>query len=166
MLYAENVNNNLVSNYQLKVPTNYLFWQSLKFLPDIESKDDLLVDSFLQNESAGHEVARFFSMPEKRLKDLKSFHESINKIKNVTSDEFKKIAVTDLENISDISILKDLKNLEEKKEWRVYSNDSLLVSWKDWDNISVDAAEIDSTAVALRSYVRYHKAVKRVFGNG
>ena len=161
-----NAFNNLVSNYQLKVPTNYLFWQSLKFLPDIESKDDLLVDSFLQNESAGHEVARFFSMPEKRLKDLKSFHESINKIKNVTSDEFKKIAVTDLENISDISILKDLKNLEEKKEWRVYSNDSLLVSWKDWDNISVDAAEIDSTAVALRSYVRYHKAVKRVFGNG
>jgi tRNA nucleotidyltransferase/poly(A) polymerase len=61
-----NAFNNLVQVYDLFVPVGFNFWRSLKFLPDIESKDDLLVDSFLQNESAGHEVVRFFSMPESR----------------------------------------------------------------------------------------------------
>ena len=160
-----NAFNNLVQAYQLTVPVNFSFWQTLKFLPDVESKDDILVDSFLQNESAGHEVARFFSMPEKRLKDLKSFHESINKIKNTKKDDFIKLSQTSLDKISDLSILKDLKNLEEKKEWRVYSNDQLLVSWSDWESITVDPKEIEATPVALRSYIRFHKAILRVFGN-
>ncbi len=160
-----NAFNNLIQAYQLKVPASFSFWQNLKFLPDIETKDDLLVDSFLQNESLGHDVAKFFSMPEKRLKDLKSFHESINKIKHTSKEEFISLAKTDLDKVSDLSILKDLKNLEEKKEWRIYSNDTLLVSWSDWDNITVDSKEIEATPVPLRSYVKYHKAIKRVFGN-
>lgn len=160
-----NAFNNLVKTYQFKLPDNFLFWQTLKFLPDIENKDDLLVDSFLQSESAAHEVARFFNMPDKRLKDLKSFHESINVIKNTSKEAFITLAHTELDKITDLSILKELKNLEEKKEWRVYSNDSLLVSWNDWDSINVDTKEIESTPAALRSFLKYHKAIKRVFGN-
>ncbi|MBC7713123.1 MAG: hypothetical protein H7177_07275 [Rhizobacter sp.] len=160
-----NAFNNLVGAYGLNVPLNFNFWRTLKFLPDIENKDDLLVDSFLQNESAGHEVAKFFSMPESRLKNLKSFHESINNIKKVSRDELIEMSKIPLEKIPDISVLKDLKNLEEKKEWRVYSNDALLVSWSDWENIKVDASEIEATPVELRSYIRYHKALKKVFGN-
>ncbi|MBC7429058.1 MAG: hypothetical protein H7336_10630 [Bacteriovorax sp.] len=160
-----NAFNNLVAAYQLQVPLNYNFWRTLKFLPDIENKDDLLVDSFLQNASAGHEVAKFFSMPSSRLKDLKSFHESINNIKNASRDDLIEMSKIPLDKISDLSVLKDLKNLEEKKEWRIYSNDALLVSWNDWEKITVDASEIEATPVALRSYIRYHKALKKVFGN-
>jgi hypothetical protein len=70
-----------------------------------------------------------------------------------------------LEKISDLSVLKDLKNLEEKKEWRIYLSDTLLVSWSDWEKVTVDPAEMEATPIALRSYIRYHKALKRVFGN-
>lgn len=160
-----NAFNNLTQAYQLQVPVAFSFWKTLKFLPDVESKDDLLVDSFLQNPRSAHDVAKFFSMPEKRLRDLKSFHESINKIKNTSKEDFIALAKTDLDKISDISVLKDLKNLEEKREWRVYSNDSLPVSWNDWEDIQVESSEIEAIPVALRSYVKYHKAIKRVFGH-
>lgn len=160
-----NAFNNLVSVFYLKVPEKYLFWQSLKFLPDIETIDDLMVDAFLQNENAGLQVAKFFSLPDKRLKDLKSFHESINNISQTPRDEFINLAHMKIEEITDFKILKDLKNLEDKKEWRAYSNDTLLVSWKDWENITVPTHEIEAAPVASRSFIKFHNAIKRVFGN-
>lgn len=160
-----NAFNNLTEVVGLKTPEKYQFWKSLKFLPDIETIDDLMVDAFLQKEDLGREVAKFFSLPDKRLKDLKSFHESINHVAQATKEDFIKIANTPLDKILDLSLIKDLKNLEDKKEWKSYSNDSLLISWDDWSEITVSPSEIEATPVNLRSYVRFHKALIKVFGN-
>lgn len=160
-----NAFNNLIALTGLELPEKYLFWQSLKFLPDIETIDDLMVDAFLQNPESGSNVAHFFSLPDKRLKDLKSFHESINLISLTPKESFISLAQTKLEDVVDLKILKDLKNLEDKKEWRIYSNDTLPISWSDWESENVSKEEIEATPIAMRSYIRFHKAIKRVFGN-
>lgn len=94
-----NAFNNLTTVYKIKIPRQFEFWKSLKFLPDIESIEDLLVDSFLQDQSLALKVTEFFSLPASKLSDLKSFHESINKIKNTSREEFQKLAGQSLDKI-------------------------------------------------------------------
>ena len=160
-----NAFNNLTTLSGLETPSKYHFWKKLKFLPDIESIEDLMVDAFLQQEELGREVAKFFSLPDKRIKDLKSFHESINHVAQATREDFIRLANTPLEKIADLNLLKDLKNLDDKKEWKPYSSDSLLISWDDWSDVKVSTEEIEATPVALRSYLRFHKTLIKVFGN-
>ena len=158
-----NAFNNLTSIYNLETPKKFEVWKNLKYLPDIENIEDLLVDTFLQNEKSANKVADFLSIPTSKIKDLKSFHESINKIKQTSKEEFIKIAELPLNKVSNLEILKNLKNLEDKKEWKSYSNDKLLISWSDWENIQANSTELDSTPAELRSYIKYHKALKKVF---
>ena len=94
----------------------------------------------------------------------------IKQLKDQYLKEGKSVLITTsthmkIEEITDFKILKDLKNLEDKKEWRAYSNDTLLVSWKDWENITVPTHEIEAAPVASRSFIKFHNAIKRVFGN-
>lgn len=158
--------NNLVQIYHLEIPEKFNFLRTLKYLADIQTKEDLLVDTFLQNEKSAFELNSFLLFPEKKIKNLKSFHESINNLARISREDFSKLAQTPLDKVKDLTILKDLKNLEEKKEWKKYSNDFLLITWKDWENIQITEDEIKKISDSLRSYLRFYKALRKVFLDG
>lgn len=145
------------------VPSEMKIWKGLTFNSEVKTKDDLLVSAFLEKEESAKLVANFFSMPDKRLKDLKSFYDSFMIVEAVTKEEFTTLAQMPFDTISEPGLLKELKNLEEKKEWRKYFSDPLLVSWSDWESISADSLELESTPVKMRSYLRFHKALQKSF---
>jgi hypothetical protein len=136
-------------------------WKCLTFNSEIKTKDDLLVSAFLEKEESAKFVAIFFSMPDKHLKDLKSFYNSFIIIEAATKEELTALAQMPFNTISEPGLLKEFKNLEEKKEWRKYFSNPLLVSWSDWESISVDSLELESTPVKMRSYLRFHKALQK-----
>jgi len=158
-----NTFNEMTEACKLNIPSDMKIWKGLHFRPDVKSKDDLLVSAFLEKEESAKLVASFFSMPEKRLKDLKSFYDSFMIIKSASQDDFKKLVKLPFNEISEPGLLKELKNLEEKKEWQKYFQDQLLVSPSSWESIVVESAELESAPVKMRSYLRFYKALQKSF---
>lgn len=152
--------NELVGAHNLPLPAEFKFWHELKMSAESKNKDDLLVDVFLQKEDSAQFVVTFFSMPEKRLRDLKSFSDSFRLIMAASNQELGAICKTSLSELKNPGLLKELKNLEEKKEWRSYFKEELPVSWNDWESVTVSASEIEATPVSMRSYLRFYKALK------
>lgn len=155
--------NELVQALKLSTPAEFSAWSGLVFSDVVQSKDDLLVSTFLQKPSSAKLVADFFSMPDKRLRDLKSFYDSFALVKASSKEEFVALAGKTINELSDPGLLKELKNLEEKKEWKKYFSEQLLVSWSDWEFVNVDSHELDNTSISMRSYLRFHKALKKRF---
>lgn len=158
-----NTFNEMIAVYKINISSNMKIWNGLHFKSDVKSKDDLLVSAFLEKEESAKLVASFFSMPEKRLKDLESFYNSFMIIKSTSKEEFKKLASLSFNELSEPGLLKELKNLEEKKEWQKYFNDQLLVSSRDWESIVVEGPELESAPVKMRSYLRFYKALQKSF---
>jgi len=155
--------NELVRVYKLPLPAEFKFWNELKLSVGLKTKDDLLVDVFLQKEDSAKLVAAFFSMPEKRLRDLKSFSDSFKLIKAASKEELAALARASVSELKEPGLLKELKNLEEKKEWCPYFNEVLPVSWNDWEGVTVSASELEAVPVGMRSYMRFYKALKQSF---
>ena len=155
--------NKLVEAHKLSIPAEFKFWRELNLSSGLKSKDDLLVDVFFKNEDSAKLVASFFSMAEKRIRDLKSFSESFQIIKSASKSELEAIARTPVDELNNPGLLKELKNLEEKKELRQYFSEVLPVSWSDWENVAVSAAELEAVPVTMRSYLRFYKALKQSF---
>ena len=153
--------NEMVRTYKLTVPTEFKFWNELKFSSSLKTKDDILVSVFLQKEDCAKLAANFLLMPDKKLKDLKSFYNSFELIKNSSKKEFLEIIKISINDLKNPGLLKDLKNLEEKKEWRFYFTEALPVSWEDWESVSVTSNEIESVDLSMRSYLRFYKALKQ-----
>lgn len=155
--------NQLVEAHKLFIPEEFKFWGELNLSSGLKSKDDLLVDVFLKNEDSAKLVASFFSMPEKRIRDLKSFSDSFHIIKRTSKSELEAIARIPVDELNHPGLLKELKNLEEKKEFRQYFSEVLPISWSDWENVVVSATELETVPVAMRSYLRFYKALKQSF---
>lgn len=153
--------NELARTHKLSLPAEFKFWSELKLSAGLKTKDDLLVDVFLQKEESAKTVATFFSMPEKRLRDLESFSDSFKLIKAASKEELAVLAKTSVSELKTPGLLKELKNLEEKKEWRPYFNEVLPVSWTDWESVTVSASELEAVPVSMRSYLRFYKALKQ-----
>lgn len=153
--------NELVRAYKLSLPLEFKFLNELKFSSGLKTKDDLLIDTFLQNENNAHKLSSFFSMPEKRLRDLKSFSDSFRLVKVASKEEMMALAKVPISDLKGPGLLKELKNLEEKKEWRPYFNEVLPVSWNDWESVTVSASELEAVPVSMRSYLRFYKALKQ-----
>ena len=160
--------NELVELYKLEIWDEYLAIKGITFDESCETKEDLLVWAFFEKKSQCEALASFLKLSDKKLKDLKSFEQSFKKISNVTLEMLQTIAKTPLAEIKDFEILKELKNLEEKKEWRKYflerlkkDQRKLLVSWEDWEDIKIENRERDATPQILRSYIKFHKALQR-----
>lgn len=157
--------NELVSRHHLVLPMSFKFWSELQFSSKVENRDDLLVETFLQKKQLAKDLSTFFSMPDKRVRDLESFYNSLEVLKSASEKNFLFLVKTPLDSLTDIELLKDMKNLEEKKEWRKYFSEKLLISWEDWQSQQVDPQEIEKTPAPLRSYVRFYKTIQRVLGN-
>lgn len=153
--------NEMVGKHKLLLPVEFKFWSELKLSPGLKNKDDLLIDVFLQNEDNAKLVASFFSMPEKRLRDLKSFSDSFKMTKDASREDLANLARTPINELTAPGLLKELKNLEEKKEWRPYFKEVLPVSWNDWESVTVSASELEAVPVSMRSYLRFYKALKQ-----
>lgn len=155
--------NELVESLKLSIPDKFKIWNGLKFNSDDLTKDDLLVSVFLQKEESAKLVAAFFNMPDKRLKDLKSFSVSFKLVESTPKEEWRLLANKSIGELTDLKLLKELKNLEEKKEWQKYFKKQLPVSWSDWESVGVDNSELESTPVQMRSYLRFYKALQKSF---
>lgn len=155
--------NEMVTDLKLSIPSEFKIWNGLKFTADSKTKDELLVSSFLQKEESAKLVSAFFKMPDKRFKDLKSFYDSFMIVKAVSKEELTALAKKSINELTDPGLLKELKNLEEKKEWQKYFTEQLPFSWNDWESVNVDSLELESTPVKMRSYLRFHKALQKSF---
>jgi tRNA nucleotidyltransferase/poly(A) polymerase len=155
--------NELIESFKLVIPNEMKIWESLTFNSEVKTKDDLLVSSFLEKKESASSVAHFFSMPEKRLKDLKSFYDSFKIVESVTKADLTALAAIPFDSLVEPGLLKELKNLEEKKEWQKYFHGHLLISWSDWESVNVENLELERVQVKMRSYLRFHKAIQKSF---
>lgn len=157
-----NVFNRLVSEYQLKIPESFYFFKGHHFNSDVENAEDVLVSVFFKSEQDAQKLSAFFSMPQSKLRDLKSFHASYNSISLFKMTDLKALSQKSMNDEEVLALLRDLKNLEEKKEWREHYPNHLLISWDDWEGVKVSGDEIENTPAPLRSFVKYYKAFKSV----
>lgn len=157
-----NVFNRLVSEYQLRIPVDFYFFKAHHFNSDVKNAEDVLVSVFFKSEQDAQKVSAFFSMPQSKLRDLKSFHASYNSISLLKMTDLKVLSQKSMNDEETLSLLRDLKNLEEKKEWRDHYPNHLLISWDDWESVKVSGDEIENTPAPLRSFVKYYKALKSV----
>ncbi len=158
----------MVKKYNLEISPAYLFWTKFEFPKTIKDKDDLLVFIYSQNEKVAIELTTFFSMPEKKMSELKSFHQSYQKIAPLVEKDYLAILDQSIEIALKNPILKDLKNLDDKKQWReryqkFFGYKNLLVQWRNWENIEVSSDELFAIDSTLRSYYRYYKTLKKIF---
>jgi tRNA nucleotidyltransferase/poly(A) polymerase len=154
--------NELVQRHHLVLPESFQLFAKILFTREVKTREDLLAAVFLQKREAAAMASHFFSMPEKKLKDLKSFDESFEIIKGTSKADFVAIANAPLK---ESNVLRHLKNLEEKKEWRKYYEEKLPLSWEDWASVMVDVHEVEKILPPLRSYLRYYKTIQKVFGD-
>lgn len=159
-----NVFNELITNDHIEISDSFKFWGQFKFTSNQKDQDDLLVFVFFQDEQKASLVSSFFSMPEKKLKDLKSFSDSFINVSKIKVEELISLVQKPLSEVWVHSLFKDLKNLEEKKMWRKYFSQKLLISWSDWENINIDRSEVENTPLAQRSCLKYYHAIKKVVG--
>ncbi len=152
----------LVKDYHLPVKDVYKIWKNIHFSPELETAEDLLVSVFLKDPGAAKEVAVFFSMPDKVLKDLKSFYDSYQAILKLKKEDLIPLCQSEMDAPEVMVVLRDLKNLEDKKEWKRYFPSHLIISWDDWADECVDAELLQATPAPLRSYLRFYQTMKRV----
>jgi tRNA nucleotidyltransferase (CCA-adding enzyme) len=163
-----NIFSQIIKKYNLEISPTYLFWTKFEFPKTIKDKDDLLVFIYSQNKQDAKELMTFFSMPEKKLNELKSFDQSYQKLACLEDKDYLAILDQSIEIALKNPILKDLKNLEDKKQWReryhnFFGHNKLLVQWSDWENIEVSSVELFAIESTLRSYYRYYKTLKKIF---
>lgn len=154
---------------QLTIPPGFQFWLNYNFPENLATQDELLFFVFLQKAEDAQTLAQFFSMPEKRLKDLKSFYQSYEAVRHLKAAEISQLLALPQEEGLKHPILKDLKNLEEKKEWRrIYPqalSTKLLVDWDDWRAIHINNDELAQITPAARSYYQFYKTLKLKFSH-
>lgn len=159
----------IVMEQQLTIPPGFQFWLNYNFPENLATQDELLFFVFLQKAEDAQTLAQFFSMPEKRLKDLKSFYQSYEAVRHLKAAEISQLLALPQEEGLKHPILKDLKNLEEKKEWRrIYPqalSTKLLVDWDDWRAIHINNDELAQITPAARSYYQFYKTLKLKFSH-
>ena len=161
----------LVNHYQFKIPEDFNIWTCYDFPPNILSFEEIMGYIYLQetpNDKNAKDVLKFFSIKEKRLGDLKSFYQSYKNIEKLSIDDLSIMAKLNFESLVKKSVLIDLKNLEEKKEWKgiLKLESHLLIDWSDWENLSFSSEELAEIEFSKRSYYRYFKSLTRKFSHG
>ena len=160
-----------VTKNNLTLPNSFLIWTKYDFPSDIYNDLEILAYVYSQDItdlSDAEKVMSFFSMKEKCLPDLISYYQSYQMIKKISLEQWKLYGKMKFDDLLSTSLLKDLKNLEDKKEWHLNlkQKEQLLISWIDWENIKFSENEITEISFKNRSYYRYYKSLTRKFGNG
>ncbi len=165
-----NIFNEFVILYKINLPIQFHFLSGFRFNEHLKTEDELLAFVFLQKRNQAESVVSLFSMPHQKIKSLASFYDSLQNIRSFLQIDFVKLLSCPLNEALDHPILKDLKNLEEKKQWRFVlqlesSPQTILVSWDDWEKVKVDLDEVNQIKKELRSYYQYYKTIKMKFAH-
>ena len=158
-----NLFSKIVKDQKLEIPSEFSVWTKFTYPENLHSKEEILGFVFFQNVKYAQDVSRFFSLPEKKLRDLISFYKSYEVIYECTKDDFLKILTEVKEEGLKDPLLKELKNLEDKKEWREllhFPKKELIISWEDWEKIKLDTNELNLLDAPLRSFLIYYKAIE------
>lgn len=158
----------LVTEHKLVVPKEFSFWIKYVFPETLASAEELLAFVYLMDVKDAHELSQFFSLPEKKLRDLKSFNDSVLLLKDITESDLQKLLRLPQDQALNQSLLKELKNFDEKKAWRSIlsflrpeTND--LISSIDFSVVNVTPDELSAVKPASRSYYKYYKTLKMKF---
>ena len=162
-----NLFSQLVLTRKLNIPEEFVFLTKYIFPESVSTKDEILAFIFLQNEIDAKKVISFFSLSTKKLTELKSFMNSYEAAFRVEKNELTDIMGLPLQNALDHKLFKDLKNLEDKKQWRFILNlkaekKNLLISWEDWKDVVVASSELNPIQEQYRSYYKYYKTLKKI----
>lgn len=160
--------NELVLDKKMDIPAEFVFLTKYKYPEQIKNPEELLAFIYLEEPNAADLVVKLFSLPEKKLKDLQSFIFSYRLISGIDKIEFSNLAHKSFEEVLVFPVLKELKNLEDKKAWNWVRNfdksfQKLLIDWSDWEKIVVSSEELNKLDPAIRSYYRYYLALKQKF---
>lgn len=152
----------------LSIPKKFKIWTKYTFPVSIQSKEEILAYVFINNEEDAKEIISFFSMPEKKLKDLKSFMASYEFVAKMEELDFKKILDLPMEEALKNKLFKELKNLGDKKEWQNVCGmrpDLRVpwINWREWSEARVETSELNSISPTLRSNYLYYKILKEKF---
>ena len=154
----------LMKKHDIKYPREWSFLLSYNYPEEIKTIKELLVFIFLQNPKDAQEFLTLFSLPKKELHDLTSFAQSVEILRKTTKEDIKQVAELPLKEAIERPLLRHLKNLEDKKEWKTFfpglSADQLVFAWNDWENIVVSKDEFEKLEVKVRSYYRFYKAIQ------
>ncbi|NOT77911.1 MAG: hypothetical protein HOP07_02770 [Bacteriovoracaceae bacterium] len=149
----------MVIENKINYNPNHQFFIDNDFNRNSLSLTDLLIDSFSKSKKHAEFVVTFFSLPEKILKSLESFNQSYLNVTSYNEEKVKALLTDCFENFNDIKLLKDLKNIEDKKEWLVYYHAHFLINIDFWKDIKIDQNELVKFPNELRSYYRFYKAL-------
>ncbi len=161
-----NLFSKLIKDKSIGIPENFKIWTKYTYPEDLFSKEEILAFVFLRDEKDAELVSVFFSLSENKLRNLKSFYRSYQAVKALNKKDFSKLLNLSKEEALSSEVLKDLKNLEDKKEWLSplhLPKKELLVDWDDWKKVNVENAELNLIKAPLRSYYVYFKAIETKF---
>lgn len=149
----------MVTENKIKYNPNHHFFIENDFNRNSQSLIDLLVESFTKSKKHAEFVVTFFSLPTKMLKNLESFNQSFINVTSYDEEKVKALSIDCFENFKDLNLLKDLKNIEDKKEWLDYYHTHFLINIDLWKEVKVDQSELARFPNELRSYYRFYKAL-------
>lgn len=166
-----NAFSSFVTVHQLSIPQNFEVWTRFPFPSELKNQDEILAYVFLQDDRLASLVLKFFSLPEKKLKDLKSFVHSLVSVADYKIVELERIAALSPKEALNNPLFKELKNLEEKKDWRWilkfnFLKKELPINWDDWSDVSVTDLEMNQLMPAGRAHYRFYKALKKKYIHG
>lgn len=153
----------LVKTHKIKIPKKMMFLNQFTYDSEIKTIRELLVFLFSKNKDNAQSFVQLFSLPKKDLLDLTSFSDSYQAIKKLEKRDVEGFLKLPQNEALAMHVMKDIKNLEDKKEWRdllKISGKDLVISWCHWEKITIDQSEMDKIPNPLRSYYRYYKAMK------
>ena len=165
-----NLFSQLVMKKKWVIPEAFKVWTKYIFPAELKTKDELLAYVFLHNKDDALLVSDFFLMPEKKLKDLKSFKKSEEALLKMEIKDFLEILSCPLEIALKHEIFKDLKNLLEKKEWNFIlnlenKNHKRIIDPRNLQIGLMTTEELAVISPALRSFYPFYKMLKKIFSN-
>lgn len=163
-----NLFNKLVKDHQLKIPKEFEVFGKYHFSPEIMTKEQLLGFVYLQDKKEATQVAHFFNLPVKTLKDLESFMHSFEILSSATETQLKLLATKPEEEALSDSFFKETKNCEDKKIWFEHlhlKRDGLLFGPEDWKDNEASPEEWQNVKPAQRSYLPFLKALKKKYNS-
>ena len=117
-----NIFNEFVEQYKLEIPITFRFLGGFRFNENLKTEDELLAFVFLQKRNEAESVISLFSLPQKKIKNLESFYDSLQNLRSFLESDFVRLLSCPIIEALDHPILTDLKNLEEKKNGDLFCN--------------------------------------------
>ena len=156
-----------ITSYSMDVPEEYNFIKEVSWpLGKLKSKEHFLFWSILYKPELVENIQSFFSMPKKNTEKMKSYISSILFLSSLKDEDIQNLLKLSFEEILSSEILKNLKNVEDKIEFKeiftLFEKFKLRVSI-DMDELSlikITNEEFERIKPEQRSLYKYYIFLK------